>query len=201
MMYLFPRQFGLHNVFTSKVDFTETAQKLNDYTLREQEIQAKFGQLGGDNSRVPTRLPPRLRGEAQDLTRKMQIQHSRCSYSQLLQHYCPVCPSPALLDFILSKNRPLRESNPRNPYRVAVVRPLDVLGAPGSNLPSRFLMQDRRDLVKACPSLTSRVRCRTFRHSASLWSLTSSRIGSGAMAVSCNTTRSMYYTRSISSFA
>ena len=92
MMYLFPRQFGLHNVFTSKVDFTETAQRLKDYTLREQEIQAKFGQLDGDDSKVPTRLPPRLRGEAKGLTRKMQIQHSRCSYSQLLQHYCPVCP-------------------------------------------------------------------------------------------------------------
>ncbi|KAH8199578.1 hypothetical protein TruAng_006275 [Truncatella angustata] len=41
MMYMFPRQFGLHNVFTSKVDFAHTAQRLQDYTLREQEIAKK----------------------------------------------------------------------------------------------------------------------------------------------------------------
>ena len=97
MMYLFPRQFGLHNVFTSKVDFTETAQRLKDYTLREQEIQTKFGQLAGDDSKVPARLPKRLRGEARDLTRQMQVRHSRCSYSKLLQHYCPVCFLPHCL--------------------------------------------------------------------------------------------------------
>jgi telomerase reverse transcriptase len=33
MMYMFPRQFGLHNVFTSQVDHTQTAQKFQDYTL------------------------------------------------------------------------------------------------------------------------------------------------------------------------
>ncbi|KAF2969504.1 hypothetical protein GQX73_g4071 [Xylaria multiplex] len=91
MMYMFPRQFGLHNVFTSKVNLKETSQRLKDYTLREEEIFAKFGRLGDTGARVKT--PKRLRGHAKDLIRKLQVLHQRCSYSQLLQHYCPVHPS------------------------------------------------------------------------------------------------------------
>ncbi|KAI0548296.1 hypothetical protein F4679DRAFT_325591 [Xylaria curta] len=88
MMYMFPRQFGLHNVFTSKVDPKETSQRLKDYTLREEEIHEKFGRLG-DLAHLKT--PKRLRGRAKDLVRKFQVLHQRCSYSRLLQHYCPVC--------------------------------------------------------------------------------------------------------------
>lgn len=88
MMYMFPRQFGLHNVFTSKVDYTQTAQRLKDYTLREQEISEKFEplEIGG---RLP-KLPKRLRGEARALVQQLQILHSRCSYAKLLHYYCPV---------------------------------------------------------------------------------------------------------------
>ncbi|KAK8083728.1 hypothetical protein PG996_002509 [Apiospora saccharicola] len=90
MMYIFPQQFGLHNAFNSKVDFSETSQRLKDYTLREDEIQNKFGELAGDEIRRKKANPKRLRGKARDLVRKLQILHSRCSYSKLLQHYCPV---------------------------------------------------------------------------------------------------------------
>jgi len=38
MKHIFPRQFGLHNVFTSNVDSREMARAFKDYTLREQEI-------------------------------------------------------------------------------------------------------------------------------------------------------------------
>ncbi|RYO73581.1 hypothetical protein DL764_010545 [Monosporascus ibericus] len=62
MMYMFPRQFGLHNVFTSRVDFKETSQRLKDYTLREDEITAKFGQPHEPGFRI--HLPKRLRGKA-----------------------------------------------------------------------------------------------------------------------------------------
>lgn len=89
-MYIFPRQFGLHNAFNSKVDFSETSQRLKDYTLREEEIQVKFGELAGDEIRRKKANPKRLRGKARALVRKLQILHSRCSYSKLLQHYCPV---------------------------------------------------------------------------------------------------------------
>ncbi|KAI2640394.1 hypothetical protein GGS26DRAFT_156610 [Hypomontagnella submonticulosa] len=88
MMYIFPRQFGLHNVFTSKVDFKETSQRLKDYTLREEEIFEKFGRLNEPTTKV--QIPKRLRGNATELVRKIQTLHQRCSYSKLLQHYCPV---------------------------------------------------------------------------------------------------------------
>ncbi|KAI0841960.1 hypothetical protein F5Y06DRAFT_164723 [Hypoxylon sp. FL0890] len=87
MMYIFPRQFGLHNVFTSKVNFKETSQRLKDYTLREEEIFQKFGRLNEPTTRVQT--PKRLRGTATELVRKLQILHQRCSYSRLLQYHCP----------------------------------------------------------------------------------------------------------------
>lgn len=88
MMYIFPRQFGLHNVFTSKVNFKETAHRLKDYTLREEEIFEKFGRLNESTTQV--KIPKRLRGTAIELIRKVQILHQRCSYSKLLQHHCPV---------------------------------------------------------------------------------------------------------------
>ncbi|KAK6344067.1 hypothetical protein TWF696_007713 [Orbilia brochopaga] len=43
LKYIFPRAFGLHNVFTSTVDRRDTAQKFKDYTLREEEIDLKIG--------------------------------------------------------------------------------------------------------------------------------------------------------------
>ncbi|KAI1760461.1 hypothetical protein GGR53DRAFT_509611 [Hypoxylon sp. FL1150] len=88
MMYIFPRQFGLHNAFTSKVNFKETSQRLKDYTLREEEIVEKFGRLNDPSTRIQT--PKRLRGTAIELVRKLQILHQRCAYSKLLHHHCPV---------------------------------------------------------------------------------------------------------------
>ncbi|KAL0939367.1 telomerase reverse transcriptase [Colletotrichum truncatum] len=82
IMYIFPRQFGLHNVFTSKVDHLKTAQKLPDYTLREEEISLAF-----KNRQI--RMPKRLRGDVRRLVQQLQRLHNRCSYAELLRHYCP----------------------------------------------------------------------------------------------------------------
>jgi telomerase reverse transcriptase len=90
MMYIFPRQFGLHNVFTSQVDHTQTAQRFQDYTLREEEITQKFCVSQDGVQQFKAHIPKRLRGLTQDLVRKLQVFHARCSYSMLLQHYCPV---------------------------------------------------------------------------------------------------------------
>ena len=96
MKYIFPRQFGLHNVFTSTVDPKETAQSFKDYTLREQEIfqvqrrtvlKVKSDKI--DPKTVKQHLPQRLRGSAFDLVRKLQRLHSQCSYHELFKHYCP----------------------------------------------------------------------------------------------------------------
>ena len=84
MMYIFPRQFSLHNVFTNDVDPRQTVQPFKDYTLREEEIKSRY--LSENSPKVPKRL----RGHAAQLVRRLQIQHSRCSYKKLLEHYCPV---------------------------------------------------------------------------------------------------------------
>ncbi|KAI1813578.1 hypothetical protein GGS20DRAFT_470747 [Poronia punctata] len=95
MIYMFPKQFGLHNVFTSKVDVKETSHRLKDYTLREDEIVEKLGRLGDEG--VHVKIPKRLRGRAKDLVHKLQVLHQRCSYSQLLQHYCPTSEEAGIL--------------------------------------------------------------------------------------------------------
>ncbi|KAL2756260.1 hypothetical protein ACRALDRAFT_1070651 [Sodiomyces alcalophilus JCM 7366] len=89
MMYIFPRQFGLHNVFTSTVDRTKTSQKLQDYTLREEEIKTHRQKLASDGKLAPIRIPKRLRGDAMRLVQRLQILHGRCSYTELLRYYCP----------------------------------------------------------------------------------------------------------------
>lgn len=86
-MYIFPRQHKLHNVFTSEVDRTQTAQKFQDYTLREGEI-ATFTQTSANNICLP-KTPKRLRHNAEHLVERFQILHGRCSYLELLRHYCP----------------------------------------------------------------------------------------------------------------
>ena len=40
--YVFPREFGLHNVFTSQTDRGITTQKFVDYISREVEIQVRL---------------------------------------------------------------------------------------------------------------------------------------------------------------
>lgn len=90
MMYIFPREFGLHNVFTSAVNSSQTAHKLQDYTLREEEIARTFGKLGKNGKRVTKiHIPKRLRGDARRLVERLQVLHGRCSYAELLRHYCP----------------------------------------------------------------------------------------------------------------
>ncbi|KAL0475706.1 Telomerase ribonucleoprotein complex RNA binding domain-containing protein, partial [Neurospora intermedia] len=89
MMYIFPRQFGLHNVFTSVVDRQQTAQKFQDYTLREDEIAKKFPKPP-EEERPKIKIPKRLRGKTQELVYKLQVLHKRCSYAEMLQYYCPL---------------------------------------------------------------------------------------------------------------
>ncbi|KAL1844292.1 hypothetical protein VTJ49DRAFT_2349 [Mycothermus thermophilus] len=106
MMYMFPRQFGLHNVFTSSVDRQKTAQKFQDYTLREEEIAAKFpAPKAGDKSAI--RIPKRLRGKTMQLIQKLQVLHSRCSYAEMLHHYCP--PGVDDTRVIPASSRPLTQ--------------------------------------------------------------------------------------------
>ena len=96
MKYIFPRQFGLHNVFTSRTDSRETTQPLKDYTLREEEIEQidHARHIAGLST---AHLPKRLRGFCFALIQRLQTLHDRCSYSQLLAHHCPSPVSHVML--------------------------------------------------------------------------------------------------------
>lgn len=88
LMYIFPRQFNLHNVFTSDVEPRgSTVQPFKDYTLREDEIHKSYKEL------TSVKTPKRLRGLTSELVRKLQIRHSRCSYKEMLTYYCAASPS------------------------------------------------------------------------------------------------------------
>lgn len=86
-LYMFPRQFGLHNVFTSFTDVRDTAQPFQDYTIREDEIRAWRIKEATTNG-AALKIPRRLRGEAMLLIHKLQRLHRRCSYKELLDYYC-----------------------------------------------------------------------------------------------------------------
>jgi telomerase reverse transcriptase len=92
MKYIFPRQFGLHNVFTSAVDLQDTSQQFKDYTIRETEIareRAKRKNRPGQPSLPADKVPRRMRGPCFRLVERIRKRHSRCSFLALLDHYCP----------------------------------------------------------------------------------------------------------------
>lgn len=71
-------------------------QRFKDYTLREDEIHGKF------SSTKAAKIPKRLRGKAFHLVEKLQIQHGRCPYKMLLDHYCPVSCSVPIIQYLLT---------------------------------------------------------------------------------------------------
>jgi len=90
LKYMFPRQFGLHNVFTSVNDLTGSARQFKDYTFREQEINCQ-------HKHSPAWIPRRLRGQLVHLVSRVHKNHQHCSYTQLLRYYCPVNPASGVV--------------------------------------------------------------------------------------------------------
>lgn len=77
LAYIFPRQYGLHNVFTAQTDKKQTAMRVHDYTLR-------------DIKSIKRRPPKRLGRLIGSITSRMLLLHRRCPYSLLLAHYAPL---------------------------------------------------------------------------------------------------------------
>jgi telomerase reverse transcriptase len=84
-------------VFTSKVDRRETAMAFKDYTLREKEIHQSMSRALGkkvtdaeEMRKWKSRVPKRLRGATITLVDRLRTLNYRCSYTELLRHYCPV---------------------------------------------------------------------------------------------------------------
>ena len=89
MKYIFPRQFGLHNVFTPDHESKNGVHGFKHHTLREIE---KNGLATRDTSAAghqlkPESLPRRLRGATQNVVRKMRRNANRLPYAQLLRYY------------------------------------------------------------------------------------------------------------------
>lgn len=70
---------------------------LKDYTLREKEIHQSMCRDLGDKvneldevAKWKLRMPKRLRGDVVALVNKLRVLNQRCSYIELLRHYCPV---------------------------------------------------------------------------------------------------------------
>lgn len=68
-----------------------------DYTLREEEIhQSMVRALKGkatdvnEVKRWKSQVPKRLRGATIELIDRLRTLNYRCSYTELLRHYCPV---------------------------------------------------------------------------------------------------------------
>jgi hypothetical protein len=81
MKYIFPKQFGLHNVFTHLTDRRETTHAFKDYTDREAEIASSFK----DHDE---KIYRRLGAAVIPLIDKMQRLHQQCSYHALINYYC-----------------------------------------------------------------------------------------------------------------
>ncbi|KAL4996032.1 hypothetical protein BDV10DRAFT_187519 [Aspergillus recurvatus] len=100
MKYVFPRQFGLHNVFTTQSNYRENPLSKN-YSSREEEIARKeglgparyqpgasgFGATAGKRQES-IKIPKRLRGKPLELIRQLQNRSRRCCYKKLLRYYC-----------------------------------------------------------------------------------------------------------------
>lgn len=70
---------------------------LKDYTLREKEIHQSMCQYLGDKvhnadevAKWKQRIPKRLRGNLISMIKKLRILNQRCSYTEMLRHYCPI---------------------------------------------------------------------------------------------------------------
>lgn len=100
MKYIFPRQFGLQNVFKPESDGRNSTFNLKPTLFREKEISqlehhkhlgrhqpGNEFEYGGCAVGSP-KVPKRLRGII-EIVKKLRNRHGQCCYGKLLRHYCP----------------------------------------------------------------------------------------------------------------
>ncbi|KGO41911.1 Telomere reverse transcriptase [Penicillium expansum] len=102
MKYIFPRQFGLLNVFNLDSDGRNSMDDSKRFMFRESEIsrleeekrlqrpqppiEFADADCGGERT---IKVPKRLRGITIELVRKLRNRNAQCSYKELLRYYCP----------------------------------------------------------------------------------------------------------------
>lgn len=87
MMYIFPREYGLHNVFTAEIDWKVETGPVRDYTNRDEEIAALVEKYKRKNEKIPR--PKRLGENVLELVKKLQKRHRECSYDALVKYCSP----------------------------------------------------------------------------------------------------------------
>ncbi|KAJ5952017.1 uncharacterized protein N7479_010430 [Penicillium vulpinum] len=124
MKYIFPRQFGLLNVFTSDLDELKKMDVLKGFIYRESEISHQEKRLqrpqpenqfaDADCGERSVKVPKRLRGITIELVRKLRNRNAQCSYGELLRYYCPTKQTgPGRLGAFASISTPdAKESEP-----------------------------------------------------------------------------------------
>ncbi|KAJ5902253.1 Telomere reverse transcriptase [Penicillium taxi] len=99
MKYIFPRQFGLQNVFVRKIDANYYTNPFTAPNFREEKISrqalkrrpVQSAEQSSANTEDPiSKCPKRLRGKATELSKSLRVRHARCSYRALLEYYCPM---------------------------------------------------------------------------------------------------------------
>ncbi|PYI10604.1 hypothetical protein BO78DRAFT_360710 [Aspergillus sclerotiicarbonarius CBS 121057] len=95
LKYIFPKQFSLHNIFSS-LSGGQDMQPFKDYASREEEIasaekkkQARSKHADADGCNPLIKIPKRLQGQAVELVQQLQNRNKCCSYLHLLNYYCP----------------------------------------------------------------------------------------------------------------
>jgi telomerase reverse transcriptase len=95
MKYIFPRQFGLQDIFTCdnieySKNYMDREDEISELEARKQTRKSQLkSTLPVNEDRDSPKLPKRLRGTAGELVQRLRNRHARCSYGELLKHYCP----------------------------------------------------------------------------------------------------------------
>ncbi|KAF8607144.1 hypothetical protein BDV93DRAFT_435833 [Ceratobasidium sp. AG-I] len=81
--YLFPLQYGLHNVFTSVLNYWDNAGRLREYGSREAEIQV----FNLHSNQGPRKTPARLK-RVLPLIESLIRRHRRFNYQRACAGIC-----------------------------------------------------------------------------------------------------------------
>lgn len=88
MKYIFPWQFGLHNVFCSDVNRTKTTQPFQDYTYRS-EIDLEMEDAAEGGVSLKKQILPKRLVKAEPLVHTMMRRNRKMKYGIILKHHCP----------------------------------------------------------------------------------------------------------------
>ncbi|KAJ5558312.1 Telomere reverse transcriptase [Penicillium sp. DV-2018c] len=147
MKYIFPRQFGLFNVFTVDPDgpnhmgdWMGGMSRESEISELENRIQLKRPGPGNEHAGADcgsmngTKVPKRLRGNATKLVQKLRKRNAQCPYGVLLRYYCPIDQiGPEKLGAFANSMSDSKDSGPISSCRSNFVTQVRISNQPSSN--------------------------------------------------------------------